>query len=86
MAFFPNHSYEQYYQAVRRSWRFGQKRPVVVDVVTTEGGLNALVNLKRKEAKADRMFTALVAHMRDAMSVSIDTFDNPVEVPAWLTS
>ena len=38
MVMFPSHSYEQYYQAVRRSWRFGQQRPVLVDIVTTEGG------------------------------------------------
>lgn len=34
--FFPSHSFEQYYQSVRRSWRFGQTRTVQVDIVTTE--------------------------------------------------
>lgn len=33
MAYFPSHSYEQYYQAVRRSWRFGQQHAVMVDVI-----------------------------------------------------
>ena len=42
MTFFPTHTYEQYYQAVRRCWRFGQTRPVLVDIVTTEGGRDAL--------------------------------------------
>jgi SNF2 family DNA or RNA helicase len=37
VTFFPDHSYEQYYQAVRRCWRFGQKREVNVDIVMTEG-------------------------------------------------
>lgn len=87
MTFFPSHSYEQYYQAVRRSWRFGQKRPVLVDIVTTEGGATALKSLERKAAQADRMFSRLVAHMQDALSVRrADPFDVPVEVPAWLAS
>jgi len=84
MTFFPSHSYEQYYQAVRRSWRFGQTRPVYVDVVTTEGGINALKNLTRKAGQADRMFESLVAHMRDALAIDRSTnYDTEVEVPAW---
>ncbi len=35
--FFPSHSWEKYYQSVRRFWRFGQTQPVTVDIVTTEG-------------------------------------------------
>ena len=86
MTFFPSHSYEQYYQAVRRSWRFGQKRPVIVDIVTTEGGAAALANLQRKANQADHMFDALVAHMQDAMTVRRGTtYEKPVEVPAWLS-
>ena len=85
MTFFPSHSYEQYYQAVRRSWRFGQENPVTVDVVTTEGGSRALENLQRKATQADRMFDALVTYMRDAMAVHRDdNFDKAMEVPAWL--
>src|SRR5207237_8804485 len=34
---FPSHSYEQYYQAIRRCWRFGQTRPVRVEIVATDG-------------------------------------------------
>jgi hypothetical protein len=85
MTFFPSHSYEQYYQAVRRSWRFGQKRPVIVDLVTTDGGRNALENLKRKAAQADQMFSELVGHMRDEMHINrLTEFDTPIEVPAWM--
>jgi hypothetical protein len=85
MSFFPSHSYEQYYQAVRRSWRFGQKRPVVVDIVTTEGGRHALDNLQRKADQADRMFTALVSHMGQAMAVRRSTpYTVDVRVPSWL--
>lgn len=85
MSFFPTHSYEQYYQAVRRSWRFGQERPVMVDIVTTSGGQRALDNLLRKSQQADRMFDALVAHMNDAMGVQrTREYPNAVEVPSWV--
>jgi len=83
MTYFPTHSFEQHYQAVRRMWRFGQTEPVTVDVITTEGGRNVLANLQRKAAAADAMFTALVAHMNDAQTVDRATYDTPVEVPAW---
>jgi hypothetical protein len=87
MSFFPSHSFEQHYQAVRRCWRFGQQHPVVVDMVTTEGTAGILRNLERKSAAADRMFAALVQHMRDGMAVrSTTSFDHEVEVPEWLAS
>lgn len=84
MTFFPSHSYEQWYQAVRRCWRFGQQHPVTVDIVTTEGGGRVLANLQRKAAQADAMFDALVTHMRDATAIrrTVD-YPHPVEVPAW---
>jgi hypothetical protein len=86
MTFFPSHSYEQYYQAVRRSWRFGQKRPVIVDIVTTTGGARVLDNLERKADQSSRMFDALVAHMSDAMAVDRSAhYLTTVEVPAWLS-
>jgi len=87
MTFFPSHSYEQYYQAVRRSWRFGQTRPVVVDLVTTEGGINALRNLNRKADQASRMFDSLTEHMREALEIDRSLiFDTKVQVPPWATS
>lgn len=85
LTYFPNHSYEQYYQAVRRCWRFGQERPVTVDIVGTVGSKNIQSNLQRKSEQADRMFSELVAHMRDAESVArSDDYIAPVEVPSWL--
>jgi hypothetical protein len=86
MTYFPSHSYEQYYQAVRRMWRFGQHESVRVDVVTTEGGKNVLANLQRKAHQADAMFSALVRHMNDARDIDRVTYETPVEVPAWLAS
>ena len=87
MSFFPSHSYEQYYQGVRRCWRFGQQNTVTVDVVTTEGGIGVLKNLQRKAQQADKMFDALTANMREAESIRRDdTHNNEMEVPAWLVS
>jgi hypothetical protein len=58
---------------------------VVVDIVTTEGGRHALENLQRKADQADRMFTALVSHMGQAMAVRRSVpFTVDTEVPSWL--
>ena len=85
MTFFPSHSYEQYYQAIRRSWRFGQQRPVVVDLITTKGTAGALANMQRKSERADAMFAALISHMNDAMNIQRTTdMTTQIEVPEWL--
>jgi hypothetical protein len=83
--FFPSHSFEQYYQSVRRCWRFGQNKPVKVDIITTEGGLSVLKNLQRKAIAADKMFSELVEHMNDALGIKNKTvFEKKLEVPRWL--
>lgn len=84
--YFASHSYEQWYQAVRRMWRFGQTSPVRIDVITSEGGRNILANLERKAEQADRMFTALVEHMNHAQRVAPHIYNNEIEVPQWLAS
>ena len=82
---FASHSYEQYYQAVRRCWRFGQNSPVHVDLVVTEGEGRAKDNLRRKSKAADKMFAELVAHMNDAIRIDHrERHPHPVEVPSWL--
>jgi len=82
---FPSHSYEQYYQAVRRCWRFGQKRTVNVSIVTTEGEEFVMKNLERKSRQADEMFSALVSEMNGAKSISPDdVFPNKEGIPQWL--
>lgn len=82
---FPSHSFEQYYQGIRRSWRFGQKRPVVSDIVTTEGEVVVLENLKRKAHACDKMFARLVEQMNHAAPVSGNKhFDQQEEFPSWL--
>ncbi len=82
---FATHSYEQYYQSVRRCWRFGQQRPVRLDVVATEGEVNVLANLRAKAARAEAMFSVLVAEMRSATRIERqDPYVKPMEVPTWL--
>ncbi|HET6454478.1 MAG TPA: DEAD/DEAH box helicase, partial [Armatimonadota bacterium] len=56
-------SFEGWYQAVRRCWRFGQLCPVTVDLITTPGESRVLINLREKQTRADYMFERLVAHM-----------------------
>ena len=50
--YFPTWSYEQYYQAIRRFWRFGQKNEVTVDLVVSDGQERVLEALKYKTSKA----------------------------------
>lgn len=83
---FPSHSYEQYYQAVRRCWRFGQKRAVTVDVVSTEGEIRVLANMRKKAAKADAMFAVLVKEMNNSMRVErANPYSKKAEIPSWLS-
>ena len=84
ITFFPSHSYEQYYQAVRRCWRFGQQRDVRVDVVLCEGERRILENLQRKARAAQDMFAALVAEMNNAQRITEQREETSVEVPTWL--
>lgn len=85
ITFFPTHSYEQYYQAMRRCWRFGQKRPVTVDMIFTKGDEKMVGNLKRKQEQAMEMFVQLVSHMNNSLSIdSSRKFENITGVPSWL--
>ena len=83
--FFPSHSYEQYYQAVRRSWRFGQKNEVKVDIVSTEGQRRVFENLQRKSKAADLMFEKLTLFMRNELNIKKhNPYTKQEEVPEWL--
>jgi superfamily II DNA/RNA helicase len=85
VTFFPSHSYEQYYQGVRRCWRFGQNLPVHVDVVTTKGEIDVLKNLQRKQKKADAMFASLIEHMNNALGIHrVNTHTNTMSLPSWM--
>jgi superfamily II DNA/RNA helicase len=85
VTFFPSHSYEQYYQGVRRCWRFGQERPVTVDIVTTEGEADVMLSLQRKAAQADKMFDSLIQHMNESLRIErTNPYTTSPEVPSWL--
>lgn len=85
MTFFPSHSFEQYYQSVRRCWRFGQKKPVRVDLISSDGESGVIKNLQRKATAADEMFSSIVAHMNEELRISrTSDFEENVEVPSWL--
>jgi hypothetical protein len=57
--YFPTFSYEQYYQAIRRFWRFGQKNEVVCDMVYSDGQKRVIDALKLKTQKANELFQLL---------------------------
>lgn len=85
VTYFPSHSYEQYYQAVRRCWRFGQQSEVRVDIVHTEGEAKVIENQNRKAIQAQRMFANLVAEMNNAIGHRADRSHNKtMEIPQWL--
>jgi hypothetical protein len=83
--FFPSHSFEQYYQSVRRCWRFGQTRPVTVDIVASSGSAGIRANLQKKSDAADAMFENLVSLMNDSLGIKrVSTFKTQTEAPSWL--
>lgn len=88
MSFFPSHSHEQFYQAVRRCLRFGQTKPVSVHIVTTEAESAVLDNLMRKERDASAMFEHVVAAMKTHYDKIKSNYSptNQMETPSWLTS
>jgi hypothetical protein len=84
-------SYEAWYQAVRRNWRFGQSRPVIVHLIVAEGEDQIGRVIDRKSDDHERMKLEMTKAMRRAMGKSsarmVDY--NPthiVELPSWLKS
>lgn len=86
-------SYEAFYQAVRREWRFGQTRDVHVHVFASKAEGAVVSNLKRKEREAGQMAQALSAETRDAVMAEVtgttretNTYNaaHAVAVPAFL--
>ena len=88
-----NDSFEQFYQAVRRFWRFGQTKPVTAHIIASELEGATVSNIRRKEADAERMAASMVMHMADLSSEAVrgsvrDTPDYnptiPVQLPSFL--
>ena len=82
---FASHSYEQYYQFIRRCYRFGQTKPVIVDIISTEGEQGVRDNMKRKAEAADKMFTKLVEYMNESTWIDRTTYKREVKLPLWLS-
>jgi hypothetical protein len=83
---FPSHSFEQYYQLVRRCWRFGQTKSVNVNIIATEGEAGVMKNVQRKAAQAEQMFSALVKYMGEELAIDhFNGFHHQEQVPAWLS-
>jgi len=84
--FFPSHSFEQYYQAVRRSWRFGQKSTVKIDLITSSGLTSVIENLLRKEANAEVLFGNLVRLMGNGNHIETEKEHKlTTQLPTWLS-
>ena len=87
MSFFPSHSWEQWYQAIRRCWRFGQKRQVNVNIVTSEAESRVLSNMQRKERQAVELYDSIVREMHDfqmGKNGDGEKLEETMEVPSWL--
>lgn len=64
-------SWEQYYQAIRRFWRFGQTKEVNVHVISAESEGAVVANIKRKEEQNALMGAEMVKHMSVSMKNEI---------------
>jgi hypothetical protein len=82
--FFPTWSYEQYYQAIRRFWRFGQKSEVTCDMVISEGQERVLQALEEKTQKAIELYGNLVANANQDFNYKKKEFNQMAQPPSWL--
>ena len=69
-------SYEQYYQAIRRCWRFGQDKPVDVTIVVSEQEREVAENVRRKEATASEMAAGIIACSKESMIEEVRGLDS----------
>lgn len=82
--YFPTYSYEQYYQAIRRFWRFGQTKPVIVDLVLSDGQTRIMQSLKVKKDKAIQMFQKLTENTNSDFKIKTKGFDKPITLPQFV--
>jgi SNF2 family DNA or RNA helicase len=82
--YFPTYSYEKYYQALRRFWRFGQKRPVTADLILTDGQEKIMESLEAKRDNAIRMFEKLTTQTNRDFKLTQREFDKQINKPLFL--
>lgn len=87
MTTFPSHSFEMQYQSIRRCWRFGQKRPVTIDIITSEGERRVLNNMLRKEKNAGEMYDGLVREMSEfQLGKKKEEYTQEMKLPLFMKS
>ena len=82
--FFPTWSYEQYYQAIRRFWRFGQKNDVVIDMVISDGQTRVLEALEQKTQKAVQLHKNLTENVNRSFENKVKEFNKELIKPKFL--
>ncbi len=82
--FFPTFSYEQYYQAIRRFWRFGQKKEVVCDMVISDGQTRVIQALEQKTQKAISLYENLVKNVNTEFINNKKEFKKELIKPKFL--
>jgi len=82
--FFPTYSYEQYYQAVRRFWRFGQKKDVTIDMVISDGQTRVLEALEQKTQKAIELHKHLTANVNRTFTDNKKEFNKEIIKPSFI--
>lgn len=79
--FFPTWSYEQYYQAIRRFWRFGQTKDVTIDMVISDGQTRVMDALEQKTEKAIHLYESLVKNVNRSFEDNNKEFNQSIIIP-----
>jgi hypothetical protein len=82
--FFPTWSYEQYYQAIRRFWRFGQTKDVTIDMVISDGQTRVLEALEQKTQKAIQLHKNLTENVNRSFENKVKEFNKELIKPKFL--
>jgi superfamily II DNA or RNA helicase len=82
--FFPTYSYEQYYQSIRRFWRFGQNNNVIIDMVVSDGQSSVLESLQKKTKKAIELHTNLTNNVNNSFINVVKEFNKEINQPKFL--
>lgn len=81
--FFPTWSYEQYYQSIRRFWRFGQKNDVTIDLVISDGQTRVIEALEQKTQKAIQLHKFLTENVNRSFEHKTKEFNKEIIKPIW---